>query len=141
MKTALMMVLATLVLAACNSGRPAEKQIESDPIRLGTISMDAIYAAEGAFMEHGMTAIEPIMRRMEAALIMWPEKALPNDRINACHLALLKAAKYWSSVRARSGLQMDQSATDDRDMCRLAVDYKFDSVRIHATWDLLLKER
>lgn len=138
---ALVVVVSMIACGNDNNVATADKQsmIEPDPIKRGMMSLDAVYAAERAFMQEGVEGVQAINRGMINALSMWPDTTSPDDRINACHGALAMAARHWINVQAGKYLPMPTEASDLRDLCRIGVDYQYDEARILATWRSLLR--
>ena len=128
--------LASKIESAKTEAQPAPK-LEADPVKRGVIAMDAIYASEGAFGQHGMPVIETIVSELQSALAMWPE-AGNGEGVDACRMALKLQTTYMLNVMDRLGVPADARTSDFRQTCRDAVSYQHDDARIHQVWDALV---
>lgn len=143
MKKAILMMCLTFLAAGCSKGEVEPQQqattaamSEADPIKRGILAMDAIYASEGAFQEHGMPAIDSIVHELQAALALWPETG-NGEGVDACRMALRLQTTYMLNVQGQLGASTDPRATDFRQACSSAVSYARDDARIHQVWDKL----
>lgn len=144
MKTLIAALLIGLALAGCSKsdeGIPPKSEAqkaqisEADPNKRGVMAMDAIYASEGAFRQHGMSEIETIVRELQTALAMWPQVG-NGEGVDACRMALKLQTTYMLNVMDRLDAPAD-ARPDFRYACRSAVSYKHDDARIHQVWTTL----
>lgn len=110
--------------------------LQGDPIKRGEMALDAIYASEGAFMQHGMSAIDTIVTELQAALNMWPETG-NGDGVDACRMALRIQTTYMLNVMERINAPGDDRSSAYRQACRDAVGYVLDDERVHRVWSVL----
>lgn len=145
MKTTALMMCLVLGLVGCSKGeadidQPKQtEQIrfsEADPVKRGAIAMDAIYASEQAFMQHGMPGIQTVVMVLQNALSMWPE-TVADDGINACRMALRIQTTHMLNVTDHLDDQPDEKSAGFRETCRRAINYQDDNARQHAVWDML----
>lgn len=137
-------VLMLLALAGCGNSESEAKPeqqpvIEADPIKRGTIALDAVYASEQAFMQHGAASLETIIYVLQNALSMWPSGPIADEGINACYMALRVFTAHWLNVQDELNAPLDERSSDFRLSCRRAINYQLDDSRQRATWDGLRK--
>lgn len=140
MKTVMLAVCMVLGLVGCSKGADQPKQAEqirfseADPVKRGAIAMDAIYASEGAFQQHGMGAIVSIVQELQTALAMWPETG-NGEGVDACRMALKLQAIYMLNMQGKMGQLVDPRTSDFRQTCRNTISYVPDDSRMHRIWE------
>lgn len=109
---------------------------EVDPIKRGTLALDAKYAAQDAFLQHGAPMLDSIVIVLQRAAKLWPE-SVADDGTDICRKALKLQTVYWINQQDHLNEPADKQLSDLTYNCRAQVGYSYDKERIHRTWDIL----
>lgn len=138
-KLVLVAVISVLFsFAACHK---ADKKVELDPVKRGSVALDVQYAAQDAFMQNGADMGESIIVVLTKALDSWPENTDDN-----CKKALSLELSRWTALLENGKLSdadkkpmPDTSKlTDFRYQCRSDINYQYDKKRSHDLWGSLV---